>query len=276
MFDALEVFWRVRHESCRPIQSCYRQVILQIDFLCDNRRRGMGPKGESEERAINILMAQGFSQPDRGPRAFVPVPRTPDTHSHPFFQEPERWEGDFRRELTNYEKLLFQAFKNGQFDVRKDFLSSEEETEFVETWSIANTMFFCGTIYTTIGKCWALNLAPQPQQASTRYENLHGYVWSSTKQKEKRKIVHEISIRRHKSRNDRSRRMVFHCVFGRETRDCGPTLIRSSPRWREERRGVAFSPRFLARAAYEEMKMWLCDETSTRSLYERLLQIEIA
>jgi hypothetical protein len=38
--------------------------------------------------------------------------------------------------------VLYDAFKKGQFD----------NAELKKTWTFFNTMFFCGTIYTTIGE----------------------------------------------------------------------------------------------------------------------------
>lgn len=144
MFEVREDIWRARRGSCRTIPRSYRQVIRQIDFLCDNR-----PKRE-EDGAINILMAQGFSL-FPPPPPFCPVRCDCLTQSQTKFllvlfsyivQDADRWEGEFKLELTEYELLLFQAFKNGQFD-------NDGTTE---TWTLPNTMFFCATIYTTIGE----------------------------------------------------------------------------------------------------------------------------
>ncbi|CRL08506.1 CLUMA_CG021285, isoform B [Clunio marinus] len=52
----------------------------------------------------------------------------------------ELWLGSFRKELGEYEKLLYDAYAKGQFD----------NAELKKTWTFFNSMFFCGTIYTTI------------------------------------------------------------------------------------------------------------------------------
>lgn len=44
--------------------------------------------------------------------------------------------------MGDYEKLLYDAYKNGQFD----------NAELKKTWTFTNALFFCGTIYTTIGE----------------------------------------------------------------------------------------------------------------------------
>lgn len=52
------------------------------------------------------------------------------------------YEGKFRIALGEYEKLLYDAYSKGQFDNAK----------LTKTWTFYNSIFFCGTIYTTIGK----------------------------------------------------------------------------------------------------------------------------
>lgn len=58
------------------------------------------------------------------------------------------YEGKFRIALGEYEKLLYDAYSKGQFD----------NAELTKTWTFFNSMFFCGTIYTTIGKSSERNI----------------------------------------------------------------------------------------------------------------------
>ena len=59
-----------------------------------------------------------------------------------FEQDNSRWEGEFTRELYEYELILYKAFEKGQYD----------NAELKKTWTFFNAIFYCGTIYTTIGE----------------------------------------------------------------------------------------------------------------------------
>lgn len=93
------------------------------------------------ERAnMNYLMAQGFASTHMCLRLSVwyRIYFKPQLN----FQDDEAWEGAFRSAMGDYEKLLYDAYSKGQFD----------DAELKKTWTFFNSMFFCGTIYTTIGE----------------------------------------------------------------------------------------------------------------------------
>ena len=55
-------------------------------------------------------------------------------------EDPAIWKGKASNLLTSYEAKLYQFFKRGLMD--------KEE----KVWTFWNAVFYCGTIYTTIGK----------------------------------------------------------------------------------------------------------------------------
>jgi hypothetical protein len=50
------------------------------------------------------------------------------------------WEGTAVSEMKEYEKILYESFKHG-ITLKPD-----------NDWRFWNAVFYCGTIYTTIGK----------------------------------------------------------------------------------------------------------------------------
>lgn len=52
-----------------------------------------------------------------------------------------KWKGDLENNLLDYEKVMHDAWSEGVYD------------QAPAKWSFWNAMFFCGTVYTTIGKC---------------------------------------------------------------------------------------------------------------------------
>lgn len=57
-----------------------------------------------------------------------------------FFQDLPQWRGEVERQIKDYEKILKLSLDQGFYD--RDS----------RKWSFMNAMFYCGTIYTTIGK----------------------------------------------------------------------------------------------------------------------------
>ncbi|EZA54397.1 hypothetical protein X777_05627 [Ooceraea biroi] len=53
---------------------------------------------------------------------------------------PERWKGKARHELMQYEENLYAFFQRGVTD------------RGTKIWTFWNAVFYCGTIYTTIGE----------------------------------------------------------------------------------------------------------------------------
>lgn len=54
-------------------------------------------------------------------------------------KDPQIWKGKASNLLSNYEERLFQFYKSGLMDKKE------------KVWTFWNAVFYCGTIYTTIG-----------------------------------------------------------------------------------------------------------------------------
>lgn len=78
----------------------------------------------------------------------------------------EFWKGRAADELMKYEEHLYEFFKRGVTDRGE------------KMWTFWNAVFYCGTIYTTIGKwnisapfalivCWQLAIFPRPESGFT-------------------------------------------------------------------------------------------------------------
>lgn len=66
---------------------------------------------------------------------FLPV-------STPQNADPDLWEGRAINLVEEYSTVLYEAYKQGSFENKQN----------KKTWSFWNAVFYCGTIYTTIGK----------------------------------------------------------------------------------------------------------------------------
>lgn len=61
----------------------------------------------------------------------------------------DAWTGRATNALKKYEVQLFESFKDGSYE------SANGETE--KQWTFWNAVFYCGTIYTTIGETQKVN-----------------------------------------------------------------------------------------------------------------------
>lgn len=62
------------------------------------------------------------------------------------FQNRTKWEQHASKEVQRFQIDLVTLYKGGYFNA--DMSKPKER----KTWSFANALFYCGTIYTTIGK----------------------------------------------------------------------------------------------------------------------------